>query len=123
MAVVETERHGEVMLIRMNRPERMNALGRDIRSGLADAFSEFRDSDDLEVAVFTGTGRGFCAGEDMKEALERGKPGLVATPRENPFSDGGLDKVVIGGRIATSGNPDAAPALELMEQQVLPALR
>ena len=35
----------------------------------------------------------------------------------------GLDKVVIGGRIATSGNPDAARALELLEQQVLPALR
>ena len=35
----------------------------------------------------------------------------------------GLDKIVIGGRIALSGNPDAARALELLEQQVLPALR
>lgn len=96
MAMVETERGDGIMVIRMNRPERLNALGTELRNALADAFCEFRDSDDVEVAIYTGTGRAFCAGEDMKEALERGQPGLVATPRENPFSDGSLDKVVIG---------------------------
>jgi enoyl-CoA hydratase/carnithine racemase len=75
MAFVETERHGQVMVIRMNRPERLNALGHDLRTGLAEVWCEFRDSDQFEVAVFTGTGRAFCAGEDMKESLERGAPG------------------------------------------------
>ena len=96
MAIVETERGDGIMLIRMNRPERLNALGTDLRNALADAFCEFRDTDDVEVAIYTGTGRAFCAGEDMKEALERGRPGLADTPRANPFSDGSLDKVVIG---------------------------
>ena len=31
MAIVETERHGQVMVIRMNRPERLNALGQELR--------------------------------------------------------------------------------------------
>jgi len=75
MAIVETERHGQVMVIRMNRPERLNALGQEIRHDLAEAWCEFRDSDQLEVAIFTGTGRAFCAGEDMKESVERGAPG------------------------------------------------
>lgn len=35
----------------------------------------------------------------------------------------GLDKIVIGGRLALSQNPNAARAMELLEQQVLPALR
>tara|TARA_Y100000588_G_scaffold238040_2_gene251757 strand:+ start:1072 stop:1887 length:816 start_codon:yes stop_codon:yes gene_type:complete len=96
MAIVETERGDGIMIIRMNRPERLNALGNDLRNALADAFCEFRDSDDLEVAIYTGTGRAFCAGEDMKESLERGRPGLSETIRENPFSGGLLDKVVIG---------------------------
>ena len=75
MAVVETEIQGQIMQITLNRPERMNALGVALRTEMAEAFTEFRDNRDLEVAVFTGTGRAFCAGEDMKEALERGAPG------------------------------------------------
>ena len=42
MAFVETERHGQVMVIRMNRPERLNALGQELRTGLAEAWCEFR---------------------------------------------------------------------------------
>ena len=95
MAMVETEHRGQVMLIRMNRPERLNALGRELRAGLAEAWCEFRDSDQLEVAVFTGTGRAFCAGEDMKESIQRGAPGGGEQTVENPFMNGTLQKPVI----------------------------
>ena len=95
MAVVETEHQGQIMLIRLNRPDRLNALGVQLRSEMAEAFTEFRDNDGLEVAVFTGAGRAFCAGEDMKEALERGAPGSASQPIANPFNDGSLDKPVI----------------------------
>jgi enoyl-CoA hydratase/carnithine racemase len=93
--MVETEHRDQVMLIRMNRPERLNALGRELRDGLAQAWCEFRDSDRLEVAVFTGTGRAFCAGEDMKESLERGAPGRGRQAIEDPFMNGTLQKPVI----------------------------
>src|SRR5436190_4173143 len=95
MAFVETERHGQVMVIRMNRPERLNALGQELRTGLAEAWYEFRDSNQLEVAVFTGTGRAFCAGEDMKESVERGAPGRGRQTIADPFRDGTLPKPVI----------------------------
>ena len=99
MSYVEIERGDDgVMVIRMNRPERLNALGTDIRNGLADAWCEFRDSRDLEVAIFTGTGRAFCAGEDMKESVERGRAGSAGAPglkTDNPYNDGTLDKPVI----------------------------
>jgi enoyl-CoA hydratase/carnithine racemase len=98
MSVVETERGNGVMVIRMNRPERLNALGLELRTALADAWCEFRDSRDLEVAIFTGTGRAFCAGEDMKESVERGTLGSAGArqpPRENPYDSGTLDKPVI----------------------------
>jgi enoyl-CoA hydratase/carnithine racemase len=95
MAFVETERHGQVMVIRMNRPERLNALGQDLRTGLAEAWCEFRDNDQIEVAVFTGTGRAFCAGEDMKESVQRGAPGRGRQTIEDPFTNGTLLKPVI----------------------------
>ena len=75
MAVVETERHGQILVVRMNRPERLNALNHEMRTRLAETWSEFRRSNEFEVAIFTGTGRGFCAGEDMKESLAAGRPG------------------------------------------------
>ena len=95
MAVVETERHGQVLVVRMNRPERLNALNLEMRSRLAETWTEFRESNELEVAIFTGAGRGFCAGEDMKESLQRGKPGGTRPDIEDPFMSGALEKPVI----------------------------
>lgn len=95
MAVVETERRGQVLIVRMNRPERLNALNSEMRQALAETWTEFRRSTELEVAIFTGTGRGFCAGEDMKESLEKGKPGSPRPKIPDPFMDGTLEKPVI----------------------------
>jgi enoyl-CoA hydratase/carnithine racemase len=95
MGVVETEQSGGIMVIRMNRPERLNAISAELRRELASAWCTFRDSSEAEVAIFTGTGRAFCAGEDMKESLERGAPGLDTARLEDPYSDGTLRKPVI----------------------------
>lgn len=92
---VETEIRGQIMIVTLNRPERMNALGVELRKGMGKAFTEFRESKNLEVAILTGTGRAFCAGEDMKESLERGKPGSEGHPVADPFRDGILEKPVI----------------------------
>ena len=95
MAVVETERHGQILVVRMNRPERLNALNHELRTLLAEAWAEFRRDNTLEVAVLTGTGRAFCAGEDMKESLQDGAPGGRRPAREDPFLSGALEKPVI----------------------------
>jgi len=95
MAVVETERHGQILIVRMNRPERLNALSGEMRTKLAETWTEFRRDDGLEVAIFTGAGRGFCAGEDMKESLQDGAPGGRRPAIEDPFMSGALEKPVI----------------------------
>ena len=95
MTVVDTERNGQILVVRMNRPERLNALNTEMRTALAEIWTEFRHDKDLEVAIFTGTGRGFCAGEDMKESLSTGTPGGKRPPMPDPFMDGTLEKPVI----------------------------
>lgn len=95
MAVVETERHGQIFMVRMNRPERLNALNHELRSGLAEAWTTFRRDSELEVAIFTGAGRAFCAGEDMQESLKDGAPGGRRPATEDPFMTGALEKPVI----------------------------
>ena len=95
MAVVETETHGQILVVRMNRPERLNALNHEIRTELSKTWNEFRESSTLEVAIFTGTGRAFCAGEDMKESLKDGAPGGRKPAQPDPFMNGTLEKPVI----------------------------
>src|ERR1700675_2966554 len=95
MPVVETERHGQILVVRMNRPERLNALSHEMRTLLAETWNEFRHSDRFEVAIFTGAGRGFCAGEDMKESLAAGMPGGQRPAIEDPFMSGALEKPII----------------------------
>jgi len=95
MGIVETELDGGIMVVRMSRPERLNALGTEMRTELAEAWRAYRDSPDAEVAIFTGSGRAFCAGEDMKESVERGTVGGVRPQVENPYDDGTLTKPVI----------------------------
>lgn len=96
MAYVETEIHGQIMVVRLNRPDRLNALGQEMRRGMSEAFNEFRSDKKLEVAILTGTGRGFCAGEDMKESVERGGVGNLDLDIEDPFNERTLEKPVIG---------------------------
>ena len=95
MATVETERHGQIFVVRMNRPDRLNALNHEMRTELAEAWTNFRHDKDLEVAIFTGAGRGFCAGEDMKESLKAGVAGGQRPAIEDPFMNGKLEKPVI----------------------------
>ncbi|MBT6272717.1 MAG: hypothetical protein HOI95_01130 [Chromatiales bacterium] len=95
MSYVETEIHGQIMVVRLNRPDRLNALSSVLRRGMAEAFTEFQQNSQLEVAILTGVGRGFCAGEDMKESLDRGTPGGGDLGVTDPFMTGTLDKPVI----------------------------
>jgi enoyl-CoA hydratase/carnithine racemase len=65
------EQQGAVAFVTLNRPERMNALGHEVRTGLIDAFSKVRYDPSVKVAVVTGAGdRAFCAGGDLKEHKE-----------------------------------------------------
>ena len=55
-----------ILQIRLNRPERMNALGVDMTGALRAALARVPDSG-ARVLVMRGTGKAFCAGADLKE--------------------------------------------------------
>ncbi len=60
------ESHGEIRVIRFNRPESRNCVGPKTHLELLEAWSDFRDDDAAKVAVITGTGdKAFCAGGDL----------------------------------------------------------
>lgn len=72
-AVVQLRRHPDGILeIRLNRPSARNALNRELRMALFDAFHRFEDEPEWNVALVTAAGSVFCAGGDLKEMAEGG---------------------------------------------------
>jgi enoyl-CoA hydratase len=68
MSDIEIERPSErVRVIRLNRPERLNALTFELTADLHDALDTVAADDDCRVVVLTGAGRGFCAGLDLRD--------------------------------------------------------
>src|SRR5262249_13620413 len=58
------ERDGAVLVITLNRPERRNAVNRQMWRALREAFSGARADAGVHAVVVTGSGGSFCAGQD-----------------------------------------------------------
>jgi enoyl-CoA hydratase len=65
MSAVLTEVHGRVGLIRINRPEVLNALNNDVIDGIGRAIDAFEASDAIGCIVLTGSEKAFAAGADI----------------------------------------------------------
>ncbi len=62
---VRYEKRHNYAMITMRRPEKLNALNEEMWKGLTEAFKKARMDDEVRVAVITGEGRAFCAGDDI----------------------------------------------------------
>lgn len=60
-----------VATIRLDRPERLNALTFDSYAELRDTFVALRSRDEVRAVVITGTGRAFCSGGDTRDIIGR----------------------------------------------------
>ncbi len=67
-ANLRVDRDGQIALVTLNRPEKLNAIDRHLHHDMMAACEELRDDDDVRVVVFTGEGRGFCSGADLTGA-------------------------------------------------------
>ncbi len=56
-----------VVILRLNRPERLNAINAVMQTELIQVLDELADDGSARAVVLTGTGRGFCAGIDMRD--------------------------------------------------------
>lgn len=69
-------REGAVLVARLNRPERRNALSMNLLNLLGEAAREAENSSDISVFLLTATGeKGFCSGMDLKDFAASGNAG------------------------------------------------
>jgi len=71
MSFVTLERRGPIGIVTLNRPERLNAMSRALVRDTEAAFRQANADPEISVVVFTGAGRAFCAGDDLKEFGEQ----------------------------------------------------
>ena len=64
-----TEQRDDLLLITLNRPEKLNAWTRTMNNELCDALEKANDDTSTGAIVLTGAGRGFCAGADIGESF------------------------------------------------------
>lgn len=129
---LQTEVHGNVLVMTMNRPEARNAMDRATSEALAAALDELDARDDLRLGIVTGAGGTFCSGMDLKGFLRgespmvegRGFAGLTERPPrkvliaavEGYALAGGFEMVlacdlVVASRAVKFGLPEAKRGL------------
>ncbi len=103
MPDVIVERHDRVMLLRFNRPERMNAMGGTLMPELMDAIEEGTKDDSVGAFVVTGEGRAWCAGADLEDAGQRQQGDSAPQRRSQSVDTMGPGRSILA--IYKSGKP------------------
>lgn len=97
-----TETRGRTGIIRLNRPEKLNAWNDTMSSEITDQITQWNQDDSIGAILMTGEGRAFCAGADIDGFAER-----VKTNRE---SSGG-EQIRRGGASFTHFLRDSKPTI------------
>jgi enoyl-CoA hydratase len=74
-----------ITVVRLNRPERLNAISFELVTELHDTFDAIASDVECKVVIFTGAGRAFCAGLDLKDF------GTPPNQGEHPHMPAGVD--------------------------------
>ncbi len=83
VSALRRERRGHVMVLTLNRPERLNALDAELRTAIPSAMAEAQSDGDVRAVVITGEGRGFCSGVDLSGA----SPGTASPAEVDPIDE------------------------------------
>ncbi|MDO7836707.1 enoyl-CoA hydratase-related protein [Sphingobium sp. HBC34] len=96
MTEVITEMAGATLLVTLNRPDRLNALTFDMHRLIAEAIDRANRDDAIRAVLFTGAGRGFCAGTDLGSGFSRisGDTGEADSTNGPPPRDKGGELVL-----------------------------
>ena len=81
------KKEGSVQVITMNRPDKYNSFVREMALAFQEALDQAGQDPDVRAILLTGTGKAFCAGQDLQEAIDPNGPELtkIVSEHYNPI--------------------------------------
>lgn len=85
--MLQTDRHNGVLTITFDRPDKFNSFNRELALGVQEALKEAKEDAEIRAVVLTGSGKAFCAGQDLAEATDPNGPELstIVSDHYNPI--------------------------------------
>lgn len=83
MSFITSELQNKVMVITLNRADKFNSFNREMALALHQALDEAEKNESVRAIVLTGTGKAFCAGQDLAEAIDPQGPGISRIVEEH----------------------------------------
>jgi enoyl-CoA hydratase len=95
--VLLVEKRDGIAVVTLHRPEARNALSRELRAALAEAFRALPEDGETGAVVLTGAGQAFCAGLDLKELGREGLGRAVGPEADLIGAMEGCPLPIVGG--------------------------
>jgi len=81
--MIQFEKIDAVGKITLNRSEKYNSFVREMALSLQSTLKNCANDDSIRCILITGAGKAFCAGQDLKEAMDPEGPGIEQIVREH----------------------------------------
>ncbi len=87
MNFITSEIQDKVMIITLNRADKFNSFNREMALQLQEALNNAEINNEVRSIVLTGSGKAFCAGQDLAEAIDPNGPGIgkIVEEHYNPI--------------------------------------
>jgi 2-(1,2-epoxy-1,2-dihydrophenyl)acetyl-CoA isomerase len=76
MNSILTEEKNNVLVVKLNRPEKLNCFNREMALQLISVLDKAENNNNIRAIIITGMGKAFCAGQDLSEAIDPNGPGI-----------------------------------------------
>ena len=100
MNSILTEEKNNVLVVTLNRPEKLNCFNREMALQLISVLDKAENNNNIRAIIITGMGKAFCAGQDLSEAIDPNGPGIkkIVGEHYNPIiiKIRSIEKPIIG---------------------------
>ena len=100
MNSILTEEKNNLLVVTLNRPEKLNCFNREMALQLITVLDKAENNNNIRAIIITGMGKAFCAGQDLSEAIDPNGPGIkkIVGEHYNPIilKIRSIEKPIIG---------------------------